>query len=376
MRLREACCRGGEAKRPDDPDVMRARLLWALDAGRPEEAVRAAARLPTARLLAADVAAIGARLAAIQGDGVVEREMLERRVDLEPGDLGAWDRLAELATVAGLGERAAECRRRKAEINRARDQYRMSMASAAAGNDHNEGEMARAAEALGRRFEAKGWWSLEARRDPDDQEARSALDRLARVDGPTAGEAGMLLELLPGSLRTASQGDVKGRAAVRAALSFSDKAEVAGLRVTYQNDATPLCRMPESIGGGVGLLDYDGDGWLDVYAVQGGTLSNESVPGPTEQRDRLFRNRGNGTFEDVTERSGLARFSGGYGHGVAVADYDNDGWPDLFITRWRSYALYRNRGDGKFDDATAVCWTRRGAGLADVVRVWGPRCGW
>jgi hypothetical protein len=68
--------------------------------------------------------------------------------------------------------------------------------------------------------------------------------------------------------------------------------------------------------------------------------------------DRLFRNRGDGTFEDATERSGLAALRGGYGHGVAVGDIDNDGHPDLFITRWRSYALYRNRGDGTFEEIT------------------------
>jgi hypothetical protein len=108
------------------------------------------------------------------------------------------------------------------------------------------------------------------------------------------------------------------------------------------------------MGGGVGLLDYDGDGWLDVYSVQGGQLANDSIPAASVQRDRLFRNRGNGTFEDVTTASGLAAMPGGYGHGVAVGDYDNDGRPDLFITRWRSYALYRNKGDGTFEDATKL----------------------
>ena len=69
--------------------------------------------------------------------------------------------------------------------------------------------------------------------------------------------------------------------------------------------------------------------------------------------DRLFRNRGDGTFEDVTERSGIASFPRGYGHGVAVGDFDNDGRPDLFVTRWHSYALYRNQGHGRFEDVTA-----------------------
>ena len=69
--------------------------------------------------------------------------------------------------------------------------------------------------------------------------------------------------------------------------------------------------------------------------------------------DRLFRNKGNGTFEDVTERSGIAALPRGYGHGVTVGDFDNDGRPDLFLTRWRSYALFHNKGDGTFEDFTS-----------------------
>src|SRR4029079_7120302 len=86
-----------------------------------------------------------------------------------------------------------------------------------------------------------------------------------------------------------------------------------------------------------------------VYCVQGGPFPPTAK---TPFGDRLFRNRGDGTFEDATARAGLAAFPGGYGHGVAVGDVDNDGHPDLFVTRWRSYALYRNRGDGTFEDLT------------------------
>src|SRR5262249_34761605 len=103
--------------------------------------------------------------------------------------------------------------------------------------------------------------------------------------------------------------------------------------------------------GGVGLLDYDGDGWLDVYALQGGRFPpDHGWPGPS---DHLFRNRGGGTFEDVTEPAGIAALPRGDGHAVAVGDFDNDGHADLFLTRWQSYALYRNRGDGTFEDVTA-----------------------
>ncbi len=110
--------------------------------------------------------------------------------------------------------------------------------------------------------------------------------------------------------------------------------------------------MPETTCGGVGLLDYDGDGWLDVYCVQGG----EFPPRPKAPRDRggdrLFHNKGDGTFEDATVRSRIAEMPRGYGHGVAIGDYDGDGLPDIFLTRWRAYALYHNQGDGTFRDVT------------------------
>ena len=129
---------------------------------------------------------------------------------------------------------------------------------------------------------------------------------------------------------------------------------------------------PRRWAAGVGLLDYDGDGWLDVYAVQGGPLPARA--GPAAARgDRLFRNRGDGTFEDVTDASGIAAMPRGYGHGVAVGDFDNDGHPDLFVTRWRSYALYRNRGDGTFEDVTARCGPGRRPRLADLGGLRRPR---
>ncbi len=132
---------------------------------------------------------------------------------------------------------------------------------------------------------------------------------------------------------------------------FADEAEARGLVFPFDNGCTDLRQIPETMSGGVAVLDFDGDGWLDVYAVQGGPFPPPDANPPFG--DRLFRNHGDGRFVDVTAASGLARCPGGYGHGIAVGDYDNDGRSDLFVTRWGSYALYHNLGEGRFQDVTS-----------------------
>lgn len=110
--------------------------------------------------------------------------------------------------------------------------------------------------------------------------------------------------------------------------------------------------MPEISPGGVAFLDYDGDGWLDVYCIQAGDPAEDAQD---VEPNRLYRNLGDGRFEDVTESAGVG--DRGYGHGCATGDYDNDGDVDLYVTNLRANVLYRNEGDGSFRDVTVESGT-------------------
>ena len=129
---------------------------------------------------------------------------------------------------------------------------------------------------------------------------------------------------------------------------FTDVTRQAGISFVHQSGAFGRKYLPETMGSGVAFLDYDGDGRQDLYFVNSsewpGHRKKESLPA-------LYRNKGDGTFEDVTRQAGLAVES--YGIGVAAADYDNDGRVDLFVNALGADLLFHNRGDGTFEDVTA-----------------------
>ena len=146
--------------------------------------------------------------------------------------------------------------------------------------------------------------------------------------------------------------------------SFTDVARAAGLTAatTYGGQRTNKYLL-ETTGCGVAMLDYDNDGFLDLFFVNGSTL--EGFPQGREPTSHLYRNRADGTFEDVTAKAGLALV--GWGQGACAGDYDNDGFADLFVTFWGQNRLFRNRGNGTFEDVTSS------AGLVTRAR-WGAGC--
>lgn len=138
--------------------------------------------------------------------------------------------------------------------------------------------------------------------------------------------------------------------------TFTDIRERAGITFRHNGSPTDQKYLIETMGGGVALLDFNQDGRLDIFFVNSGKLSNSMQPGslidrsPPDYSNHLYLNRGDGTFAEVGERAGVT--GGGYGMGAAVGDYDNDGFPDLYVTSFGSNILYRNNGDGTFSDGT------------------------
>jgi tetratricopeptide (TPR) repeat protein len=159
--------------------------------------------------------------------------------------------------------------------------------------------------------------------------------------------------------------------------SYVGSGPSSGLNFHFRNSPTSRKYLIETMGGGLAIFDYDNDGWPDVFFVNGASLKD---PQPDRQPldksapefwNRLFRNNHDGTFTDVTAKSGLQ--GSGYGMGVATGDYDNDGFTDLLVTNYGGAILYHNNGDGSFTDVTAGApiqtsgWTT-GAGFLDYNR--------
>ena len=133
--------------------------------------------------------------------------------------------------------------------------------------------------------------------------------------------------------------------------AFRDIAPAAGLRDVIVSGGPQKNYVLEVNGSGACWLDYDGDGWLDLYLVNGSTLARVQGKAPAKTTNHLYRNLRNGTFTEVTAKAGVP--GRGWGFGCVAADYDNDGHVDLLVTNFGPNMLYRNRGDGTFTDVTA-----------------------
>jgi hypothetical protein len=153
-------------------------------------------------------------------------------------------------------------------------------------------------------------------------------------------------------------------------IRFEDRQPASGIDFVLDNGTTPEKPAIESMVGGLAVLDFDNDGLLDVFFTNGARI-------PSLQKDdprfwnRLYRNLGDGTFRDITEKAGVR--GEGYSMGVAAGDYDNDGWADLYVTGVNRNFLYRNRRDGSFVDVTAQAGV---TGTIEGKKVWAVGAAW
>ena len=132
------------------------------------------------------------------------------------------------------------------------------------------------------------------------------------------------------------------------AVNFTDVTVKAGIKFLHQNGYSEDYFIPETLGSGLAAFDYDKDGWVDLYFVNSGYIKE-----PYKNRSNsLYKNLGDGTFNDVTETSGVG--DTGFGIGVTVGDYNSDGYTDLYVTNMGANVLYRNNGNGTFTATTQL----------------------
>ncbi len=239
--------------------------------------------------------------------------------------------------------------------------------------------VARLCSQLGRYWEAWAWYNLVKRIDPENAEVNKEGQRLQALTSSNPPQvvpdamptARIDLSALPLPKRVAiAQADTQSDSQQWSRARMADIAQEVGLDFAYNNGDdpdVPGLKLCQELGGAMAVIDYDLDGWPDIYAAQGGPWPAD--PTQTEYRDRLYRNLGNGKFMDVTEQANLG--DNLYSHGAAIGDFDNDGWPDIFVANLGANQLYHNQGDGTFRNVTQHAgirgerWSTSGA-IADL----------
>jgi tetratricopeptide (TPR) repeat protein len=384
---------------PNSPWLRRARGLLQLDRGRPAEALAdiefAVPRFdddPTLRLalgecllMVNDLDRFPERLgpspsspidrarwclarsrAAQAGGQLDEAETFARQATEDhPQSRTAWYHLGSLLTSQGRPDEAKSCFER-AESVRSQTEALKKLVHERRGGviDASDCEtIAGLCADLALVDEAHAWYRHVVRLDPVRQSAQEALAKRGSSSSPVP-KPRLRVDMASSASPTRSKPGGPDRGP-----SFEDVATQRGLVFTYDCGASGDLFIADTMGGGVGLIDYDGDGWLDVYFVDGCRLPVDQKAPPAP--NRLFRNNRDGTFCDVTAQAGVV--GRGYGMGCAVGDYDGDGHDDLLVTCLNGLVLYRNRGDGTFEDVTAKAgvvssrWCTA-AGFADLDR--------
>ncbi len=338
-----------------------------------------------------------ADVALADGDVAAAMEHRTRARQLEPGEPQVHFQLGQLFQQMGRGDEARDAMEKYRELQGAVDELRMVIArvrgSASSTVVRDPALYAKIAdffETLGRPREALAWYDQALLVAPGFPLSRDALARIGpahaknKYESKTEPWQAMLdssvaefdatknpMQAAVKLNRGTGVGTAVGRATTVAStakapaseslphageqspVQFRDVAREVGIRFQFEPRRQGEFFMGETTGGGGGWLDFDADGWLDLYLVQGCRLPHD--PQSSDDRNQLFRNRGDGTFEPVTDSAAVG--DNHYGQGLAAGDIDNDGFTDLYVSNYGPDVLFRNNGDGTFSDVTADAGT-------------------
>jgi thioredoxin-like negative regulator of GroEL len=368
------------ARQPEDVDAQAGLGQALVEAGTSDEFVRWNERLPAGAEKHPGVWNARARFAQKQSEPETAIRCFWEVVRRDPNDMAANYQLALLLHQKGSDEPAGQFQKRAEQLKALQEVLRQNLL-----DDSHVKLLVRAGElceAVGRLWEARGWYQAALDRGGDGSLGRK-IEHLSRsIDDETPqmlAEADPVqrfdLSRFPLPVWKRSEVSPRERAPLETTplgsrwmsrVTFRDDAREAGVDFTYHNGddpAVPGMMIFESSGGGVAAIDFDGDFWPDLYFTQASDWPN--VEGQSRYLDRLFRNAGDGHFIDVTAPSGLGdeRFS----QGVAAGDFNDDGFSDLYVANIGENRLYRNNGDGTFADCTLEARLKSGDWTTSVL---------
>lgn len=350
------------ALRPDHPAVLAAlgRELWA--SGRLAELIAWERTLPPSAGELPDVWVLRGELAEHFQNVAGAIRCYWEAVRQAPELTHPTGRLAQLLATVGRSESAEPFAQRLRDLLALHTAYERLLLTSQHRTIEPALDVAQACERVGRLWEAVAWTRLAAGVDPAHRVAQERLTRLEReaarlplqltVDAANPARA-IDLSQFPRPVfddpQPSSPESASAPSPVR--LSFREDAEAVGLQFTYFNgvEGSPTRRMYEFTGGGIGVLDFDRDAWPDLAFTQGRTWPPDRPDG--REGDRLFRNVAGRRYVDVTDHVGIQEQD--FGQGIAVGDFNADGFPDLFVANIGPDRLWRNNGDGTFSDVTA-----------------------
>lgn len=337
--------------RSDDPAILRTLFRHALAHQETDVLNRIAPAIRKLEIPPEELIQYFNALAGNRENASIQIEMLEKYMAKKPGDTSTLETLSEKLIRAGDRQKAAEYREKRRDLDMNRRNYGNKVAS---DFKSNAAEMAQMAEKLGRWFEASAFYAMLAK-----QNVPNAADKIVSIE-PKLNETSLRDEIWSAidkiqQVKTTPPAQKTNPDESLQIPSFLNIAGTHSPEFQFVSGRTAQYQLPETMSGGLALIDYNNDGFPDIFALQGGPFPFETLHAnsKTLKGDRLFRNMGDGNFQDVTEAAGLPATRLGYSHGASVGDIDNDGDTDLFVTRYGSYSLFLNSGDGRFQDVTA-----------------------